>query len=88
MIIKKKALIEMGYESENGKRFDYDVFHVEFVEERDNPIVWIDDKLNEGSNVAFPGLYAIKDLSDLMFFYYGENEYTQRFGHLPTRIIE
>lgn len=86
-LITRKDLIQIGFESEDGSKFKYHVFGVQFTDSREHPIIWIDEIL-EGGNIAFPGAYTIKDLKDLMFFYYGENEYTERFGHLPINIVE
>lgn len=85
--ITKKSLIHIGFESEDGTEFKYDVFGVQLRKDIENPLIWIDEKLN-GGDIAFPGAYTLKDLKDLMFFYYGENEYTERFGHLPVEIVE
>lgn len=86
-LITKKALIQIGYESEDGIEFKYDVFGVRVNSDREQPLIWVVDKLS-GGDVAFPGAYTIKDLKDLMFFYYGEIEYTERFGYLPIDIVD
>lgn len=86
-LITKKDLIHIGFESEDGTKFKYDVFEVLMTESREYPIISIDEVLN-GGNIAFPGAYTLKDLKDLMFFYYGEDEYGNRFGHLPINIVD
>lgn len=86
-LITRKALIQIGFESEDGTEFKYDVFGVKVTGDREFPLIWIEEKL-EGGNIAFPGAYTLKDLTDLMFFYYGEDEYGDRFEHLPINIVD
>lgn len=86
-LITKERLIQIGFESDDSPEFKYDVFSIRIDSDIEDPVVWIVDKLSSG-DIAFPGAYTLKDLKDLMFFYYGEKEYTERFEHLPAEIVE
>jgi len=81
----KKELKKMGFTrslSANTLQYDDSAIEVQFSRSKDHPVVVI------VGETVFPGAETIKDIKDLMFMYYGEDEYTKRFGHMEAEIVE
>jgi hypothetical protein len=90
-LIKEKRLLKLGFSERvdpnlPGREFSLDQFRV---------IIHDDDKENpqitvtvHGVTIIFPGAYTMKDLQDLMFFFYGETRYGELFAHLPVKIVK
>lgn len=80
--LKKKHLVELGFVRKAGKReylykTDSRVIRVQLTELKEEPIVSV---LVGDEVVYFPGAHTLKDLRDLLFFIFDEDEYTTRFG--------
>jgi hypothetical protein len=88
MSIKKKHLRELFFveatkeKESNRSEFEYDVFKVVLIKgDKENPEITIDGR-------AFIGAYRLKDLKDLLFMYYGENDYNRLFPAGKIKIKE
>jgi hypothetical protein len=84
-LIKKKHLKELGFTKVSESTFQYESFEVLLKKyDKENPEISI--KSNRVC-FEFPGAYTLKDLKDLLFMHYGEEEYNKRFPNQKVRIV-
>jgi len=91
--IKKKHLKALAFEklkieNEHVPRWRYEDVEVQLnPNDPTEPVISIVS--GSGESTLFPGAYKLKDLQTILYFLYGEDEYSKRFGNaFEARIIK
>lgn len=97
MITAKKLQKRLGFGIDLSKTdstkttYSLERFRVTITDGReDYPLVSIVDNTQEGytTEFIFPGAYRMKDLTDIMYFYLGENGYSELSKNWKVRIVK